>query len=86
MVNIFVKFESIIIPSKYRNNIFNLRKIILGRMLKDRESIFKKGVVGMNKGQQTADDTYIPLPDVLVLSITISYSPPIINIKPPSIL
>ena len=64
MVNIFVKFESIIIPSKYRNNIFNLRKIILGRMLKDRESIFKKGVVGMNKGQQTADDTYIPLPDV----------------------
>ena len=55
-------------------------------MLKDRESIFKKGVVGMNKGQQTADDTYIPLPDVLVLSITISYSLPIINIKPASIL
>ena len=86
MVNIFVKFESIIIPSKYRNNIFNLRKIILGRMLKDRESIFKKRVVGMNKGQQTADDIYIPLPGVLVLSINISYSLPIINIKPPSIL
>ena len=86
MVNIFVKFESIIIPSKYRNNIFNLRKIILGRMLKDIESIFKKEVVGMNKGEQTADDTYIPLPDVLVLSITISYSLPIISIKPATIL
>ena len=61
MVNIFVKFESIIIPSKYRNNIFNLRKIILGRMLKDRESIFKKGVVGMNKGQQTADEFTVQL-------------------------
>ena len=34
----------------------------------------------MNKGQQMADDIYIPLPGVLVLSINISYSPPIINI------
>ena len=60
MVNIFDKFESIIIRSKYRKNIFNLRKIILGRILKDRESIFKKGVVGMNKVQQTHYVWYWP--------------------------